>query len=113
MVWDDVVYMRTLNSSQSMSRREKHICPLPFDIVERSIVLYSNEGELVGDPFGGLGTTAERAIRLGRRAWTAELSREYYMSLVQYCQAAEQDVMAPTLFDFAGLVNQPIPTAAD
>ena len=103
MVWDDVVFMRTLNSSQSQGRREKHLCPLPFDIVERTIRLYSNEGELVGDPFGGLMTVAERAIRLGRRAWTCELSGEYFASGTHYCQAAEQSMSAPTLFDMIGL----------
>lgn len=103
MIWDDVVFMRTLNSSQSQGRREKHLCPLPFDIVERTIRLYSNEGDLVGDPFGGLGTVAERAIRLGRRAWTSELSGEYFSALTQYCQAAEMAVSAPTLFDLITL----------
>jgi DNA modification methylase len=98
MVWDDVVYMRTLNTAQSQGRREKHLCPLPFDIVERSIRLYSNEGDLVGDPFGGLGTVPERAVRLGRRAWTSELNRDYFTDLTHYCQAAEQDVLSPTLF---------------
>jgi DNA modification methylase len=103
MVWDDVVFMRTLNSNQSQGRREKHLCPLPFDIVERTIRLYSNEGDLVGDPFGGLGTVAERAIRLRRRAWTCELASAYFTDLVNYCQAAEQDMMSPTLFDMASL----------
>jgi DNA modification methylase len=103
MVWDDVVFMRTLNSNQSQGRREKHLCPLPFDIVERTIRLYSNEGDLVGDPFGGLGTVAERAIRLRRRAWTCELASVYFTDLVNYCQAAEQDMMSPTLFDLASM----------
>lgn len=113
MVWDDVVYMRTLNSAQSQGRREKHLCPLPFDIVERAIRLYSNEGEMVGDPFGGLGTVPERAIRFGRRAWTSELNRDYFTDLTHYCQAAEQDVLSPTLFDFATLDESAVSTAAD
>jgi DNA modification methylase len=103
MIWDDVVFMRTLNSAQSQSRKEKHLCPLPFDIVERTIRLYSNEGELVGDPFGGLGTVAERAIRLGRRAWICELTPTYFVDLAHYCQAAELSIMTPTLFDLAAV----------
>ena len=109
MVWDDVVYMRTLNTSQSQGRKEKHLCPLPFDIVERAIRLYSNDGDLVADPFGGLGTVAERALRMGRKAWICELSKEYFTSLVQYCQAAEQQVLSPTLFD----MMETAPVAAD
>lgn len=99
MIWDDVVFMRTLNTAQSQGRREKHLCPLPFDIVERSIRLYSNEGDLVGDPFGGLGTVAERAVNMRRSAWTSELNHEYFVDMVHYLQAAEQQVMTPTLFD--------------
>ena len=109
MVWDDVVYMRTLNTSQSQGRREKHLCPLPFDIVERTIRLYSNEGELVGDPFGGLMTVAERAIRMGRRAWTSELNSEYFAAGTQYCQAAETAVSAPTLFDLMNMQSAFVP----
>ena len=109
MVWDDVVYMRTLNTSQSQGRREKHLCPLPFDIVERTIRLYSNEGGLVGDPFGGLMTVAERAIRMGRRAWTSELNSEYFAAGTQYCQAAETAVSAPTLFDLMNMQSAFVP----
>jgi DNA modification methylase len=101
MIWDDVVFMRTLNSAQSQGKREKHLCPLPFDIVERVIRLYSNEGDLVADLFGGLGTVAERSIRLRRRAWTCELSGEYFADLANYLQAAEVEMMSPTLFDLA------------
>lgn len=105
MVWDDVVYMRTLNSAQSHARRENHICPLPFDIVERTIRLYSNEGDLVGDPFGGLGTVGVSAIKLGRRAWLCELNADYFTASTQYLQAAELEVQAPTLFDLSTFVH--------
>jgi len=105
MIWDDVVYMRTLNTAQSQMRRENHICPLPFDIVDRAIRLYSNPGEVVGDPFGGLGTVGYCAIKQGRRAWACELNGEYFTSMVQYLEAAEQQVKAPTLFDLMSLEN--------
>jgi DNA modification methylase len=107
MIWDDVVFMRSLNSNQSQGRREKHLCPLPFDIVERVIRLYSNEGDLVGDPFGGLGTVAERSIRLRRRAWTCELNQDYFVDMVHYCQAAELNMMMPTLFSLAEMEAMP------
>ena len=88
---------------KTQGRKEKHLCPLPFDIVERTIRLYSNEGELVADPFGGLGTVAERSIRMRRRAWTCELNKDYFTDLTHYCQAAEIAIMAPTLFDLASM----------
>jgi hypothetical protein len=43
-------------------RVEKHVCPLQFDIVDRLIERYSNKGDLVFDPFGGLMTVPYRAI---------------------------------------------------
>ena len=105
-VWDDIVFMRSLNSNQSQGRKEKHLCPLPFDIVERVIELYSNKDELVLDPFGGLFTVPYCAIKLGRRAYGVELSQEYFRHGVKYCQAMELEAMAPTLFDWLALQDE-------
>src|SRR5690606_28125767 len=55
-VWHDVNRMLTLNTAQSQKNAEKHVCPMQFDIVDRLIRRYTNPGELVFDPFGGLGT---------------------------------------------------------
>ena len=55
-VWTDILFMRTFNMSQSRKRMEKHVCPLPIDIVKRLIVRYSNPGEIILDPFTGIGT---------------------------------------------------------
>lgn len=99
-VWDDIVYMRTLNSNQSRGREENHICPLPLDIVERAIRLYSNEGDLILDMFGGLMTVPYVAIKMGRRAIGIELSDTYFDFGLKYCQNAEQERLTPTLFDY-------------
>ena len=99
-VWDDVVYMRTLNTEQSKKRQENHICPLPFDIVERTIKLYSNPGDLVLDPFAGLFTVPVIAMKLDRFAVGIELNREYFDAGVRYCEQVQQEKMMPTLFDF-------------
>jgi hypothetical protein len=98
-VWDDVVRMRTLNADQARRQVEMHICPLQFDIVERLIETYSNPGELVLDPFMGIGTVPKIAIDMGRRAYGIELSSEYWADAVGYCRAAEQSVLSSTLFD--------------
>jgi DNA modification methylase len=62
-VWHDVNRMLTLNGEQTQRGLENHICPLQFDIVDRLINRYTNKGELVFDPFGGLFTVPYRAIR--------------------------------------------------
>lgn len=100
LVWDDVVAMRTLNSNQGRRKEENHICPLPFDIVERTIRLYSNEGDIVFDPFAGLFTVPYTAIKMGRFGHGVELNQEYFEAGVHYCKLAEEQKLAPTLFDY-------------
>ena len=104
-VWDDVVFMRTLNSDQSRKRLENHVCPLPFDIVERMIRLYSNPGDLVLDPFAGLFTVPYEAMKLNRKAVGIELNSDYFAAGVRYCQDIERQVTSPTLFDYLETVK--------
>lgn len=98
-VWSDVNRMRTLNGEQKNRNLQMHICPLQFDIVDRLIERYSNKGDLVYDPFGGIGTVPLRALKLGRRGRSAELNPDYFADGVGYLEreSAKQDV--PTLFD--------------
>ena len=99
MVWDDINRMRTLNSTQSRRKMQMHVCPLQLDIVERIIRRYSNEGELVYDPFGGLMTVPMTAVKMHRRGYGAELNPDYFRDGVGYLKAAEEDLDTPTLFD--------------
>lgn len=98
-VWHDVNRMLTLNTEQSRRAQAMHVCPLQFDIVDRLIRRYSNEGELVYDPFGGLFTAPLRALHLGRRGRAVELNPGYFFDGVKYLQAAERELSMPTLFD--------------
>ena len=98
-IWDDVTRMRTLNTKQSQKKRQNHICPLQLDIVERLIERYSNKGELVFDPFGGIGTVPYCAIRLKRKGLSTELNYDYWKDSLSYLYEAEMEVSAPTLFD--------------
>lgn len=98
-VWDDVNRMLTLNTSQSQRRQQMHVCPLQFDIVDRLINRYTNEGDEVFDPFGGIGTVPLRAMKLGRRGRMTELNEDYFRDAVGYLQAEEDRIETPTLFD--------------
>lgn len=98
-VWTDVARMRTLNAEQVMRRREMHLCPLQFDIVDRAIIQYSMPGETVFDPFMGIGTVPYCAIRLGRRGMGNELSGEYFPDAVAYVTSAGAGAAVPSLFD--------------
>ncbi len=98
-VWHDINRMITLNSDQSKRAVEQHVCPLQFDIVDRLIERYSNKGELVYDPFCGLGTVPYRAIKLGRKGQGSELNSGYFFDSVHYLKAAEREASMPTLFE--------------
>lgn len=113
MVWHDIVRMRTLNGEQSARAVEKHVCPFQIDIVDRLINRYSNPGDVIYDPFCGLGTVPVRAMKLGRRGAGSELNPAYFADQVHYCIAMEREVSMPTLFDFeAADAQQPEREAA-
>lgn len=99
-VWDDINRMRTFNTAQSQKRLQMHVCPLQLDIAERLINRYSNEGDTILDPFGGLMTVPERAVRMVRYGIGIELNTDYFRDGVGYLKAAESEIDAPTLFDF-------------
>lgn len=78
-------------------------CPLQFDIVDRIINRYSNAGDLVFDPFGGLMTVPYRAVLAGRKGYGCELNAGYWSDGVKYLRGAEQQVGMPSLFDMCDI----------
>lgn len=103
-IWDDVVRMKTLNSRQSQKNLQMHICPLQIDIVNRLIERYSNKGDLVFDPFGGIQTVPYCAVKLGRKGLSTELNYDYWRDGLAYLREAEMDISSPTLFDLMNAV---------
>lgn len=98
-VWSNVNRMKTLNTEQSNRSREKHICPLQFDIVDRVIERYTNKNEIVFDPFAGIMTVPYRAILLNRKGIGVELNKEYWKCGLVYLEEAELLSSSPSLFD--------------
>ena len=101
--WHDVTRMQTLNGAQARRGLQQHVCPLQFDIVDRIINRYSNAGDLVFDPFGGLMTVPYRAVLSGRKGYSCELNAGYWSDGVKYLRGAEQQVDMPSLFDMCGI----------
>lgn len=99
-VWHDINRMRTLNGEQKRRNLTMHICPLQFDIVERLINRYSNKGDVVLDPFGGLMTVPMLAVKLGRYGYGIELNENYFRDGLGYLNQQQEKRMSPTLFDF-------------
>jgi DNA modification methylase len=96
--WSDVARMRTLNMMQSQKGKEQHLCPMQFDIADRVIERFSNLGDTVFDPFGGIMSVPYRALLKGRKALATELSPRYFMDGAHYLQAAENEMSMPDLF---------------
>jgi hypothetical protein len=104
-VWHDVNRMLTLNGEQKRRNVQMHVCPLQFDIVDRLIERYTNPGDLVYDPFGGLGTVPLRALKLGRKGRSSELNTGYFLDSVKYLEAEERKRDMPSLFDLEELAD--------
>ena len=99
-VWDDINRMRTMNTLQAKKGRQLHVCPLQIEIVDRLIERYSNVGDTIFDPFGGLMTVPVRALHLGRHGMATELNSDYFRDGVGYLKAEEMKKEEPSLFDF-------------
>jgi superfamily II DNA or RNA helicase len=78
-VWFDIDQGRTLQYTTAREDKdEKHICPLQLDVIERAIHMWSNPGDLIASPFSGIGSELVTALKMGRRAFGAELKRSYW-----------------------------------
>lgn len=97
-VWTDVNRMLTLNTKQSKRKQALHICPLQTDLVSRLVTRYSNPGDLVFDPFGGIMTVPYMALKLKRKGYGVELNHQYFLDGVKYLEAEERQKDMPTIF---------------
>lgn len=57
--------------------RDKHPCQLPVHLMERLILMTTDEDDIVLDPFVGTGTTVIAAKRLGRRYIGIDIDEKY------------------------------------
>ena len=101
-VWDDISRMKTFNTTQSRRRQELHVCPLQIDIVERLLNRYSNPGDVVLDPFGGIMTVPTLAVKHGRYGIGVELNTDYFRDGVAYLKEVDMQQGVFTLFDLLG-----------
>ncbi len=82
----------------------KHLCELQLDVIERSIALHSNPGDLVADPFNGILSSGWQAILMGRRYFGGELKEEYYRASIKNAQTVathvkQKDMFTPAIDD--------------
>ena len=97
-VWMTVRQGNVLNGRMARGQEdERHICPLQLDVIDRCLTLYSNPGDLVLDPFNGIGSTGYQALKMRRRYLGIELKPEYAAQAAKFL--AEAEASQETLFD--------------
>ena len=78
-------------SEMRSDKDEKHICPLQLPVIERCIDLWTNPGDLVLDPFDGIGSTGYQALKMGRRHIGVELKESYFRQAAMNLATAESE----------------------
>jgi len=97
-VWMDIRQTNTLNVVQAKRDADsKHLCPLQLDLIERSVYMWSNPGDVVLSPFMGVGSEGYVALKLKRKFVGVELADHYFASACRNLADAERN--APTIFD--------------
>lgn len=100
--WDDIDENDTLNVAEGRTEEDvKHICPLQLEVYRRCILLFSNPGEIVFEPFAGIGSGAFMALggkspKTGkrvddsRRFFGCELKTSYHRAAIANADRAIQ-----------------------
>ncbi len=98
-VWFDIRQSNTLQrESAREDEDEKHICPLQLDVIARALQLWTNEGDTVLSPFGGIGSEGYKAVEMKRKAILVELKKSYYRQAVENLKSLEMQSDQTTLF---------------
>lgn len=96
-VWMDIQQTNVLGGWRDAKDQcdERHICPLQLDLIRRAIILWSNPGDTVLDPFGGIGSTGHVALQEGRKYVGIELKESYFRQQCRNLSAVtDQGVLA-------------------
>lgn len=82
-VWDDLHRIR-----HRKRRIENHPCQLPVPLLERMMLMTTDEDDVILDPFAGSGTAAVAAMQLGRRYIGVDIDREYFAATLDKLRRA-------------------------
>lgn len=90
-VWWDIRQTNTLNIRAARDADdEKHICPLQLDTIARCLELWSNPGDVILEPFGGVGSVGYQAVSMGRKAIIIELKEIYYYQSIKNMRSVDK-----------------------
>ncbi len=98
-VWMNIQQGNVLNRMK-VDGDERHVCPLQLDTIENCLRLYSKPGDVVMDPFNGIGSTGYVAVKMFRRYLGFELKPEYAAQAGK--NLAQADALGGDLFNIGG-----------
>ncbi len=75
------------NVKSNHVEKTEHPCQFPVELIERLVLSMTRPGDLVIDPYAGVGTTIVAAVLRNRRGAGAEL-------VEQYCHIAEERILS-------------------
>lgn len=108
-VWMDIRQSDTLQKKSARAEKdERHICPLQLEVIQRCIELWTNPGDIVLDPFAGIGSSPYVAVTMGRRGIGFELKESYYqqakanLEIASHSDKLDCPVGQMSIFDFLG-----------
>ncbi|MCK4504642.1 MAG: site-specific DNA-methyltransferase [Candidatus Aegiribacteria sp.] len=79
-VWDNIPSVKA-----NHIEKRSHPCQFPIGLAERLVLALSEEGDIVLDPFLGVGSTCCAALLHDRRFWGSEVNKKYYQIAVERC----------------------------
>lgn len=88
-VWMDIQQGNVLRRVKGVND-EKHVCPLQLGVISNCLRLYTKPGDVVMDPFNGIGSTGYEAVKQMRRYLGFELKPEYAAQANANLQDAER-----------------------
>lgn len=92
-VWMDINPSDTLQFREARDEEdERHICPLQLQVIERALNLWTNPGDVVLSPFGGIGSEGYMSLQLGRKFVGVELKESYWNVACKNLEAAKKSM---------------------
>lgn len=89
-VWMDINPSDTLQFRSAREHEdERHICPLQLEVIRRGVMLWTNPGDIVLTPFGGIGSEPYVSVEMGRKAVAVELKDSYFRQMVANVASAK------------------------
>lgn len=92
-VWMDIDPGKTLQFREARDEEdERHICPLQLQVIERALELWSNPGDVVLSPFGGIGSEGYVSLQMGRKFVGFELKESYWKVACKNLESAKSSM---------------------